>query len=330
MSRRGKAAAAVAVAIIVVVAVLIITSSPEGRTVISNEDRLDKIPDSAAKITPEIDPFQPVTLSDQWEQPIPMPGPANTAGGEDSAFITTNGSWFFFFFTPDVSVPAELQVLDGVTGIWWMKRDGASWTSPEKVVLHDDLSLDGAEFVLGDTMWFASVREGNFGEIDIYTATYEDGIWTDVENAGEQLNVDYDIGEFHITSDGQTMYFHGGGDDTAEEVNIWITQKTDDVWSVPEKVPVVSGEGIQGWPYVTPDGDELWFTSFHSAAGHQGPAIYRSVKLLNGSWGEPEEIVANFAAEPTLDADGNIYFTHHYFTSDSQMIEADIYVAYAK
>ncbi len=58
------------------------------------------------------------------------------------------------------------------------------------------------------------------------------------------------------------------------------------------------------------------------------PAIFRSVKLPNGTWDTPEEIVSNFAGEPTLDGAGNIYFTHHYFDSEGGMIEADIYVCY--
>jgi hypothetical protein len=328
MSKRWIIAAAVAVAFVLVIAVIAITQ-PKEETVVTNSDRLLSIPADATKMTPALDSFEPVVLSDLWEQPVPKPGPVNTAGAEDSAFITPDGNWFFFFFTPDVSVPPEKQLIDGVTGIWWMQRNGTSWTSPEKIILNDDLALDGAEFVLGNTMWFASVRTGNFGEIDIYTAEYKDGEWTDVTNAGEQLNAEYDIGEFHITSDGQTMYFHGGVSDTADDLNIWVCKRTDDGWSTPVIVPNVSSDGLEGWPYVTSDGNELWFTSFSSAAYYQGPSIYRSIKQEDGSWGDPEEIVANFAGEPTLDDAGNIYFTHHYFTEDSEMIEADIYVAYA-
>ncbi|UCE80454.1 MAG: PD40 domain-containing protein [Methanobacteriota archaeon] len=329
MRRRLIAAAAVVVAIVVVIAVIAITQ-PKEQEPITNDERLMSIPSSSTKMTAALDAFRPVVLSDKWQQPVPMPGPVNTAGGEDSAFITPDGNWFFFFFTPDVSVPAELQILDGVTGIWWMQRNGTSWTSPEKVILHDDLSLDGAQFVLGNTMWFASVREGNYGEIDIYTAEYVDGEWTEVKNSGEQLNVEYDIGEFHITSDGQTMYFHGGVSDTADDLNIWVCHRTDDGWSVPTIVPNVSADGLEGWPFVTSDGGELWFTSFSSVEGYQGPSIYRSVKQDDGTWGDPDEIIANFAGEPTLDDAGNIYFTHHYFTDNSEMIEADIYVAFAR
>jgi hypothetical protein len=51
--------------------------------------------------------------------------------------------------------------------------------------------------------------------------------------------------------------------------------------------------------------------------------------MPDGEWGPAEEIVSNFAGEPTLDAAGNIYFVHHYY-KDNRMIEADIYMARKK
>ena len=84
----------------------------------------------------------------------------------------------------------------------------------------------------------------------------------------------------------------------------------------------------EGWHYITPNGSELWFSRW-SAKGYLGPALFRSFNV-NGQWSVPEEIISNFAGDPGLDAEGNIYYTHHYFTQDMQMIEADIYVAYRK
>ena len=76
------------------------------------------------------------------------------------------------------------------------------------------------------------------------------------------------------------------------------------------------------------DDSELWFSRW-SGKGYVGPALFRSSKI-NGQWSSPEEIISNFAGDPGIDAAGNIYFTHHFFTSDMQMIEGDIYVAFRK
>ena len=326
MSRGAKAAVAIGIVLLFMIAVIIITQ-PKEPTVISDEDRLAAIPSTAVKMTPDDDEYVPVVHSPLWQQPIPMPGPINSAGGEDSPFMSADGDWFFFFFTPDVSVPAQEQLLDGVTGIWWTRHIGGEWESPEKIVLNDDLSLEGAQCSVGTTLWFASIRAGNYGEIDVFTAQYEDGIWTDVENAGEQLNVDYDIGEFHIMPNGTMMYFHSGRWDEGENMDIWSTVKVGDSWSTPVRVPGINTDADEGYPYVTPDGSELWFTAnSRLEQGYTGPAIFRSIKLPNGTWGEPEEIISNFAGEATMDDEGNVYFVHHYFV-DGEMIEADIYVA---
>jgi len=55
------------------------------------------------------------------------------------------------------------------------------------------------------------------------------------------------------------------------------------------------------------------------------PSIWRSQKI-NGQWQTPELLISQFAGEPSLDNQGNLYFVHHYY-KDNKMLEADIYVA---
>jgi len=76
-----------------------------------------------------------------------------------------------------------------------------------------------------------------------------------------------------------------------------------------------------GWPFVSADGKELWFTRWHRGT----PGIFRS-KMAAGTWQKPELILSQFAAEPSLDTEGNLYFAHHFFRK-GKMIEADLYFA---
>ncbi|MBN2537280.1 PD40 domain-containing protein [candidate division WOR-3 bacterium] len=297
--------------------------------------RGDAIPPGAVKMTPALDTWPPILHSDEWEQPVPMPGPVNTAGAEDSPFITPDGEWFFFFFTPDVGKPANEQLFDGATGIYWSRRQGSGWTEPERVVLNDDIGLDGAEFVLGDTLWFASVRsrdalrEGP----EWYKAVLRGDEWRDWRNAGSQLNLDYEVGELHISADGRTMFCHreaaAGG---AGGMDLWSLARNATGWDPPVNLgTTVNGPGDEGWPFLSADGSELWFTANGALAG-PGPALWRCRKDSTGAWGEPEEIVSRFAGECTMDEAGNLYFVHHFFTGTDpiQMIEADIYVCFRK
>ena len=295
--------------------------APQGYT------RAAAIPADAVKVTPATDLLPPVLDSTDFEPPVPMPGPVNTAGAEDSPFITPDGDTFYFFFTPDVRVPAEKQLLDHVTGIWWTHRVNGTWTEPTRVLLSDDVALDGCPFVQGTTMWFCSVRAGNYGDVDLYTADLVNGAWANVQNAGATLNQVYNAGEVALSPDGQAMYWGTGGTNPLVQSNR-TTGIGDPSWDTPHAVPNVNNVTGAFLPFVTPDGSALWFTA-NSGLGYTGPSVYRSLRQGDG-WGTPEEVVSQFAAEPTLDSQGNLYFVHHYIAANESMIEADIYVAYAK
>jgi hypothetical protein len=289
-------------------------------------DRESSIPTDAVKMTPETDFFPPILHLDEWNEPVPLSSAVNTAGGEDSAFVTPDGSTLYFFFTPDVNVPVEKQVLDGVTGMYVSKWQNGAWSKAERVILQDagKLALDGAEFVQGNTMWFASAREGYTG-VNYFTAQYKDGKWTGWQYVGDKLMKEYQMGEMHITADGNTLYFHSDRADGKGGLDIWASQKVNGEWQTPQNVAAVNTDGDEGWPFLTQDGNELWFTRTYMGS----PAIYRSLKV-DGTWQEPELILSQFAGESSMDNNGNIYFTHHFYNNQSQMIEADIYVAIKK
>jgi hypothetical protein len=296
-------------------------------------EALAAIPKDVIKGTPEKDFYPPVLLSDGWEKPIPLEGPINTGGAEDAPVIAPDGNTFFFFFTPDVRIPANRQLIDGVTGIWWSKKVNEIWNEPERVVLNNDLALDGPFCIQGNTLWFGSYRVGNLGKNpNIYTATCENGKWI-WQNAGQQINLEYKVGELYTTQDGQMMVFQqqGARKGCYGAYDLWEITKTDTGWTKPVNLgPKVNTKEHEGWPCLSPDGKELWFTRL-SGQKYPGPAIFRSVKEADGTWSAPEEIIAQFAGDPAIDGRGNIYFTHHYYSQDLKtMIEADIYVAYRK
>lgn len=283
--------------------------------------REDKIPESAVKMTPETDIYPPVLHLDDWETPVPLAGPVNTAGGEDSPFVPEDRDELYFFFTPDVSVPAELQVLDQVTGIYRSEYSDGSWQAPERIWLQDPgkLSLDGAEFVQGNSMLFATAREGYTG-LHWFSADYQDGQWTNWQNA--DFDPAYEVGELHIHGD--ELYYHSARAGGKGQYDIWKLTKLNGSWQDPVNIEVCNSAETDGWPYITPDGSELWFTRTYLGS----PAVYRSVRT-GGDWQAPELVISQFAGEPTMDKFGNIYFTHHYY-NDGVMIEADIYVCYRK
>ena len=290
-----------------------------------NRTRAEAIPEGAQKVLPTTDDHPPLLHSSLWFEPVPLEGPLNTAGAEDSPFILPDGNTLYFFFTPDVSKTPQEQLLDQVTGIWSSNWNGSGWSEPERVWLQDKgkLALDGAAFVQGNSMWFASAREG-FTGVNLFTAQFQNGKWKDWRYAGDRLNKDFQVGEMHISADGKEMYFHSNRTGGMGGLDIWVMKYLNGEWQIPSNLAMVNSDGNEGWPFVSQDGNELWFTRTYQGS----PAIYRSL-MIEGNWSAPELIISSFAGEPTLDVQGNLYFVHHFFKNDV-MIEADIYVAYKK
>ena len=164
-------------------AVLIFTAgcSPS-REPLSVLERDQRLPPDVEKVTPSEDLMPPIMHSDEYEEPVPLGDGVNTSGAEDSPFVTPDGIFLYFTFVPDVRVPPEKQLIDGVTGLYRSQNKNGSWEPAERVLLNDDLSLDGCETIQGDVMWFCSIRPGNYREVDLYTAEKIDGVWTNWKN----------------------------------------------------------------------------------------------------------------------------------------------------
>ena len=189
------------------------------------EDRESVIVPDKIKKTPETDRLPPILHSDEYEEPVPMPYPINTAGHEDSGFIMPDGNTFYVWFAPGATSLAE-QLDDGVTAIYEHKKVDGEWQQSERVMLRKltEQSLDGCEFVQDNMMWFCTARTGYTG-LHWFTAEYKDNKWQNVKIA--DFDPSYEVGELHFTADGKELYFHspregglGGYDPSPKTPNV--------------------------------------------------------------------------------------------------------------
>jgi hypothetical protein len=258
----------------------------------------------------------PRSYSEDYNDPVQLPYPINTAGAEDSAFIMPNGNELYFFFTPDVRIPAERQLLDGVTGIYYTKKINETWAKPQRIILQEanKLSLDGCEFVLENKMWFCSAREEYEG-INWFTAELINNQWQNWKF--EDFGID-SVGELHIVNN--KLYFHSDRASGMGGLDIWVAEKINEKWQEPKNLESINTLGNEGWPFISVDENELWFSRDYG--------IWRA-KRVNDSWSQPELMFSPLAGEVSLDNEGHIYFTHHFYKNNT-MIEADIYFASKK
>ena len=297
---------------------------------VQNQVRVDSVPAGVIKLTPQNDPAPPQLVAafrGIWQDPVPAPIPINTAGAEDSPFITPDGRTLYFWFNGDESKDALAQTKDPMTGVYWTKQVDGTWQEPQRLWLqyYDKLGFDGAPTVSGNTLWFCSIRPGNYRDIDVWSAQLANGHWVDWSNAGKLLNQDYQVGELHLVDSDTQLYFDSSRSGGSGGKDIWVTSVLNGQWQEPVNVAAVNTAFDEGQPFVSDDGNELWFTRLTP-----GPEVWRSLKI-DGRWQQPEKIIANLAGEPTLDAAGNLYFVHHRFDASlNRVTEADIYVCYRR
>ena len=295
-----------------------ISSSPSSESVLI-PDRESIIPEDAIKMNPEIDKIPVQLHSDEFEQPVPMPYPVNTKGAEDSAFIMPDGNILYVWFSPNNKMDVIEQSQDLVTGIYKFERIENGWSDAERIWLVEPGKphLDGCGFFQDNKVWICGAREG-FTGLKWLTSEYKDGKWSNPEPVS--FNPEYEVGELHISNDGSQLFFHSSRPGGKGGLDIWVSNKVNGEWQTPENLTNVNSEYDEGWPALSPDENELWISKNYG--------LWRS-KKVDGEWQIPQEIFSALAGEATLDEQGNVYFTHHYY-EDDKMIEADIYVAYRK
>jgi hypothetical protein len=294
-------------------------TGPEGPDP-TDVDRHASIPSDAVKVTPDQDPTPPILHSAEFQEPVPLPV-ISTAGAEDAPFIPADRDELYFFFAADVREAASIQIRDPVNGIWLSRRVGGSWQEPTLVWLQEPgvLALNGCPFVDGNEMFFCTARTGYTG-VNWFRALYGDGAWGNWTLY--PFDPSLDVGELHIH--GNELFYHSGRAGGLGGIDIWMATRQGGSWGDPVNVTAANSGEDDSRPYVTPDGNELWITRWYQGT----PALFRSRKV-GGEWQEAELIVSRFAGEPTLDAQGNLYFVHHFY-DNGVMLEADIYVAYRK
>jgi Tol biopolymer transport system component len=116
-----------------------------------------------------------------------------------------------------------------------------------------------------------------------------------------------------FTPDGRTLYFVRSTPQFTDW-KIYVTQLTEGRWSEPKVAPF-SGKHRDADPFITADGQQLYFISDRpvDAKPKQDMDIWVMERTKNGDWGEPRNLGApiNTATSewfPTVAANGTLYF----------------------
>jgi outer membrane protein OmpA-like peptidoglycan-associated protein len=196
------------------------------------------------------------------------------------------------FLTSDRRTDTKTSLEDNT---WIVSKEGSIWGkvrnagSSLNVGNKSNPTGDGSCSISfdGKTLYFSSWREGGFGNVDIYTATLENGEWGNVKNIGEPINTKWFDAHPAISSDNKILYFVSnrpggyGGDD------IWYSVLgTNGQWGEPINLgPEINTSGDESFPFIAIDNNTLYFSS-NRLPGYGKHDIFVVYKE-NGRWGKP-------------------------------------------
>ena len=112
-------------------------------------------------------------------------------------------------------------------------------------------------------LYFFSNRPGGFGKADIYRAVPSNGRYLAVENLGPAIN----FGEWQhdpcISADGKTLIYSSLNPNSLGEDDLYVSfLMPDNTWASPVNLgPGINSSAADNRPYLTEDGQYLFFTS---------------------------------------------------------------------
>jgi len=186
--------------------------------------------------------FEDVFVTDQytgqWSTPKRISKNINTKFNDAAASLSPDGKTLFLY--------SEL----GAGDIYSSTFDGKDWTEPKPL----NKNINTAQFWEtcasvspdGKKLYFASNRDGGFGELDIYVSELDShGQWGKAVNLGDKINTPGNEDSPFIHFDGVTLYFSSDGHPGLGNNDIFFSELKNGKWTKPENI----GYPINLWEY---------------------------------------------------------------------------------
>lgn len=268
-----------------------------------------------------------MTCADAPQHPTCDTSKINTAGWEDSPYITPDGDTLYFAFNPYNFMPMfkggqPKHVGPNRPGSRYSKnpfdssetyvsvRDGGVWSAPELVPLQTKRgsccampSEDGKRMYFQDIV--PQVEGGPEINTDIVIAEKDrNGNWKMPQPVGGSINSPFIEDNPHITADEKTMLWVSERPGGFGKKDIWIASKNDDgSWGEAHNLgAAVNTDENEDQPWVNPEGNEIYF--------NREISIYHT-KVVNGQWSKAKPVKFEkpvIGAEVSLTADGEIMY----------------------
>jgi tetratricopeptide (TPR) repeat protein len=205
----------------------------------------------------------------------------------------------------DESVLAFTRKLQFYDAVFCSRKENGKWGAP--VNLTPFFSVDGNSYTTGisyDGDELFIYRSDNF-DGNLYVSKYKNNNWSKLEKLNSNINTKYWESHASLSKDGKTLYFTSNRAGGYGGLDIYKSTRTrgEDWGPAINLGPVINSKYNEDTPFVTEDGNTLYFSSMgHYNMG--GYDIFYSTRLDNGQWAKP--INAGYPLNTTND---DLFFT---------------------
>ena len=230
----------------------------------------------------------------------------------------------------DESALAFTRKLQFYEAVFYCRRENGKWSEP--VNLTPAFGLDGNSYTTGLSYNGDEIfvyRSDNF-DGNLYSSKYKSGKWSKLEKLNGNINTKYWESHATLSRDGKTLYFTSNREGGYGGLDIYRSERTrsGDWGPVVNLGPVINSKYNEDTPFITEDGNTLYFSSMgHYNMG--GYDIFYSTRLQGGQWAKP--VNAGYPLNTTRDdlffvpvRDGAYAYYSKYDPQDSYGM-ADLY-----
>lgn len=153
------------------------------------------------------DIYLSINIAGEWQEPIQLPGPVNTATHDACVGLTAEGENLLLYRTNAALTGGDIYI---------SSFDGKNWQQPELL----DPVINSEEFVepsacmsaSGEMIIFSSNRPGGMGGKDLYRVVkLPNGKWSEAQNLGPEINSPFDEDAPYLNPEGTKLYFSSKG-----------------------------------------------------------------------------------------------------------------------
>jgi hypothetical protein len=190
-----------------------------------------------------------------WSRPVPAP--FSQKYSDEDPYVSPDGQWLYFVSERPVSDAEEELNAD----IWRysLTADGRL----EHVSVNSDAAEYSPVITASGVLYFASARDGGFGQGDIYRAMPVDDGFDAADTLGSAINSRGGEWNLWVSDDESEMIFEASSRSTnvSASGDLYYSWRTPAGWTNPVPIASLNTAGSELMPRLHPDGDTLYYAT---------------------------------------------------------------------